>query len=60
MKVSHKMMLHAHELASLWKMVGRALNVPDAVIDQVDSNKSDVSEKCYSKCNCVVCVVIMG
>ena len=40
-------------------MVGRALNVPDAVIDQIDANKSDVSEKCYSKCNCVVCVVIM-
>ena len=53
-------LLIAHELGSLWKMVGRALNVPDAVIDQIEANKSDVTEKCYSKCNFVVYVVIMG
>jgi len=29
-------------------MFGRALNVPDAVIDQIEANKSDVTEKCYS------------
>ena len=33
------------------------LKVPKAVIDQIEANKSDVSDKCYSKCNCVV---IMG
>ncbi|XP_074621215.1 uncharacterized protein LOC141879799 isoform X2 [Acropora palmata] len=38
----------AHELGSSWKMVGRVLNVPDAVIDQIEANKSEVSEKCYS------------
>ena len=50
----------AHELGSLWKMVGRVLNVPDTVIDHIDAIKSKVSEKCYSKCNCVVFGVIMG
>ncbi|KAK2546776.1 hypothetical protein P5673_033579, partial [Acropora cervicornis] len=42
----------AHELGSLWKMVGRALNVPDAVIDQIEANKSDVTEKCYTLLTC--------
>ena len=42
-------LLIAHELGSLWKMVGRALNVPDAVIDEIEADESKVSEKCYSK-----------
>ena len=46
----------AHELSSSWKMVGRVLNVPDTVIDQIEADESKVSEKCYSKCNCVVCM----
>ena len=53
-------LLIAHELGSSWKMVGRVLNVPDAVIDDIENSESEVSEKCYSKCNCVVCTVIMG
>ena len=47
----------AHELGPSWKMFGRVLKVPDAVIDQIDVNESDVTEKCYRKCNCVVCIV---
>ena len=50
----------AHELGSLWMMLGRVLNVPDAVIDQIEADTVKVSEKCYRKCSCVVCVVIMG
>ena len=50
----------AHDLGSSWKMVGRVLNVPEAVIDHIEANESEVSEKCFSKCNCVVCTVIMG
>ncbi|XP_074630317.1 uncharacterized protein LOC141889063 isoform X2 [Acropora palmata] len=38
----------AHELSSSWKIVGRVLNVPDAVIDQIQADESTVSEKCYS------------
>ena len=30
------------------------LEVPKAVINQIEANKSEVSDKCYSKCNCVV------
>ena len=48
----------AHELSSSWKMVGRVLNVPDAVIDHIEADESKVSEKCYSKCNCVVCIYL--
>ena len=51
-------LLIAHELGPLWKNVGRVLRVPAAVIDQIEANRSEVSDKCYSKCNCVVCVVI--
>ena len=46
----------AHELSSSWKIVGRVLNVPDAVIDQIQADESTVSEKCYSKCNRVGCI----
>ena len=53
-------LLIAHELGSSWMMLGRVLKVPDAVIKQIEADKFDVSEKCYRKCNCVVCVVVMG
>ena len=50
----------ARELGSSWKMVGRVLNVPDAVIKEIEANESEVLGKCSSRCNCVVCTVIMG
>ena len=53
-------LLIAHELGSSWKMLGRALDVPVALIDQIEANESEVSEKCYSKCSCLAFVVIMG
>ena len=46
----------AHELSSSWKMVGRVLNVPDDVIDQIEADEPTVFEKCFSKCNCVSCI----
>ena len=47
----------AYELSSSWKMVGRVLNVPDTVIDQIEANTySGEMMKCYSKCDCVVCM----
>ena len=39
-------------------MVGRVLDVPDTVIDQIEADEYKVSEKCYRKCNCVVCLVM--
>ena len=48
----------AHELASSWKMVGRVLDVPDAEINRIEANESEVSEKCCSKWNCLLCIVI--
>ena len=45
-----------HELAPSWKKVGLALKVPKAVISQIEANKSDVFDKCYSKCNYVVII----
>ncbi|XP_044166057.1 uncharacterized protein LOC122950012 isoform X1 [Acropora millepora] len=41
-------LLIAHELGPSREMVGRVLNVPDAVIDQIEANKFKDSEKCYS------------
>ena len=49
-------LLIAHELSYSWKMVGRVLNVPDDVIDQIEADKSKESDKCYSKCDCVVLI----
>ena len=49
-------LLIADELGPSWEMVGRVLNVPDAVIDQIEANKSEDSKKCYSKCDCLVIV----
>ena len=34
-------------------MVGRVLKVPDAVIDMIEEEACEVSEKCYSKWYCV-------
>ena len=50
----------SNELGSLWMMLGRVLNVSNAVIDQIEADRFKVSEKCYRKCNCVVCLVLMG
>ena len=50
----------AHELGPSWKMFGRVLKVPDTVIDQIEADESKVSDKCYSKCSFVVCIVVMG
>ena len=44
-------LLIANEIGSSWKMVGRVLNVPDAVIDQIEADESKVFHRCYSKCN---------
>ncbi|XP_015779664.1 PREDICTED: NACHT, LRR and PYD domains-containing protein 7-like, partial [Acropora digitifera] len=44
----HDVLGIAHELSSSWKIVGRVLNVPDAVIYQIQADESTVSEKCYS------------
>ena len=52
--------LIAHELGSSWKMVGRVLNVPRAVINKIEADEFKVDEKCYGKYTCVVCVVITG
>ena len=49
-----------HELGPSWKMFGRVLKVQKAEIDRIDVNESDVTEKCYCKWNCVVCIVIMA
>ncbi|XP_067040334.1 protein NLRC3-like [Acropora muricata] len=38
----------AHELGPLWKKVGLALKVPRPVISQIEANKSEVSDKCYT------------
>ncbi|XP_044169016.1 nucleotide-binding oligomerization domain-containing protein 2-like [Acropora millepora] len=38
----------AHELGPLWKNFGLALKVPGAVISQIEANKSEVSDKCYT------------
>lgn len=53
-------LLIAYELGPSWKMFGRVLKVPDAVIDQIEEDYSNARERSYSKCNCVVFVVIMG
>ena len=49
-------LLIAHELGPSWKMVGLVLKVPDAMIDQIEANKSGDPQKCYSKCDCLVIV----
>ena len=46
--------LIAHELGPLWEKVGLVLKVPKAVISQIEAKKSEVFNKCHSKCNCVV------
>ena len=53
-------LLIAYGLGASWKMVGRVLDVPDAVIDQIEVDESKVFDRSYSKCNCVVFVVIIG
>ncbi|XP_044166042.1 uncharacterized protein LOC114951667 isoform X6 [Acropora millepora] len=40
--------LIAHELCPLWKKIGLVLKVPRAVIDQIEANRSEVSDRCYT------------
>ena len=49
-------LLIALELGSSWKMLGRALKVPDVVMDYIEADESEGSARCYRKCNCVVCI----
>ncbi|XP_015749616.1 PREDICTED: uncharacterized protein LOC107329441 [Acropora digitifera] len=44
---AHDFFVIAHELGPLWKKFGLALKVPKAVIDHIEANKSEVSDKCY-------------
>ena len=54
---SDDVILVADKLGPLWKKVGLVLKVPKAVIDQIDTDRLEVADKCYGKCNYVV---IMG
>ncbi|XP_068719825.1 uncharacterized protein [Montipora capricornis] len=45
---SDDVLLIANELGSSWKMVGRALNVPDGVLEQIGEDEPKLFEKCYS------------
>ncbi|XP_068718194.1 uncharacterized protein [Montipora capricornis] len=45
---SDDVLLIANELGSSWKMVGRALNVPDGVLEQIEEDEPKLFEKCYS------------
>ena len=45
--------LIAFELGSLWKRIGLVLKVPRAVISHIEADKSEVFEKCHSRCSCV-------
>ena len=47
-------LLIAHELGPSWKTVGQVLNLPDAMIDQIEADGFEVFDKCLSKCYCVV------
>ena len=58
--LEYDVLLIAHEPWPLWKMFVRMLKIPFAVIGQIEANESEVSEKCFSKCSCLVFVVIMG
>ncbi|XP_068718549.1 uncharacterized protein [Montipora capricornis] len=46
--LSDDVLLIANELGSSWKMVGRALNVPDGVLEQIEEDEPKLFEKCYS------------
>ena len=49
-------LLIARELGTSGKTVGRALKVPDAVMDYIEADESEGSARCYRKCNSVVCI----
>lgn len=43
------LLLVAHELGTSWKMLGRALGLPDAVLEQIEEDEHKLFEKCYSE-----------
>ncbi|XP_015755271.1 PREDICTED: uncharacterized protein LOC107334825 [Acropora digitifera] len=45
---AHDVLVIVHEVGPLWKTFGLALKVPKAVIDHIEANKSEVSDKCYA------------
>ena len=46
---SDDLLLVAHELGTSWKMLGRTLGLPEAVLEQIEEDKPKLFEKCYSK-----------
>ena len=46
------LLLVAHELGTSWKMLGRALDVSDAVLEQIEEDEPKLFEKCYSEYKC--------
>lgn len=43
------LLLVAYELGASWKMLGRTLAIPEAVLEQIEAdNPRDLSERCYS------------
>ena len=41
------LLLLAYELGTSWKMLGRALDLPKPVLEQIEEDKPDLFEKCY-------------
>lgn len=46
---SDDLLLVAYELGASWKMLGRTLAIPEAVLEHIEAdNPRDLSERCYS------------
>ena len=41
------LLLLAHEVGKLWKLLGRALGLNEPELEQIDADKPDLFEKCY-------------
>ena len=42
------LLLLAFELGSSWKMLGRTLSLPEAVLEQIEEDNPKLNEKCFS------------
>ncbi|XP_068754021.1 THO complex subunit 1-like isoform X2 [Montipora capricornis] len=40
-------LLIAHELGTKWKMLGRVLDVSEPVLEQIEKDNDELSERCY-------------
>ena len=57
---SDDLLLVAFELGTSWKMLGRALGLPEPVLEQIEEDEHNLFDKCFSKYELLIDQLTVG